>query len=124
MYSTKEEAFLKDMQEAIRRIQAYTEETDYDAFCADIKTQDAVMRNLEIIGKATKQLSETVRQQAPHIPWRNIARMRDKLIHHYFGVNLDIVWHVVQDDLTPLTTAIDSILRSIDSSQDPPKAEQ
>lgn len=124
MYSAKEEAFLKDIQEAVRRIQAYTEDTDYDAFCADIKTQDAVMRNLEIIGEAAKQLSEAVRQQAPHIPWRNIARMRDKLIHHYFGVNLDIVWHVVQDDLIPLTTAIDSILRSIDSSQDPPKAEQ
>ena len=121
MYSAKEEAFLKDIQEASRRIQAYTEDTDYDAFCADIKTQDAVMRNLEIIGEAAKQLSEVVRQQAPQIPWRNIARMRDKLIHHYFGVNLDIVWRVVQDDLTPLMIAIDNILTSTDASHDAPK---
>lgn len=79
------------------------------------------MRNLEIIGEAAKQLSEAVRQQAPQIPWRNIARMRDKLIHHYFGVNLDIVWHVVQDDLTPLMTAVVGILAITDSPKDTQK---
>ena len=110
MCSSKEQAFLKDINEAIHRIQSYTEGMDYDGFQADTKTQDAVMRNLEIIGEATKQLPETVRQQASHIPWRNIARMRDKLIHHYFGVNLDIVWHVIQDDLPPLKTAVEGVL--------------
>jgi uncharacterized protein with HEPN domain len=121
MSSAKEEAFLKDILEAIRRIQAYTEDTDYDAFCADTKTQDAVMRNLEIVGEATKQLSETVRQQAPQIPWRSIARMRDKLIHHYFGVNLDIVWHVIQDDLPPLMTAVEGILTTTEAPEDTQK---
>ena len=112
MCNVKEQAFLKDIGEAIRRIQAYTKDLEYKAFLDDTKTQDAVMRNLEIIGEATKQLSESVRQQAPHIPWRNIARMRDKLIHHYFGVNLDIVWQVIQDDLAELLAAIRSILAS------------
>jgi uncharacterized protein with HEPN domain len=121
MSSAKEEAFLKDILEAIRRIQAYTEDTDYDAFCADTKTQDAVMRNLEIVGEATKQLSEAVRQQAPQIPWRSIARMRDKLIHHYFGVNLDIVWHVIQDDLPPLMTAVEGILTTTEAPEDTQK---
>ncbi len=110
MSSVNEQSFLKDILEAIHRIQSYTENMDYDGFQTDTKTQDAVMRNLEIIGEATKQLSETIRQQAPHIPWRNIARMRDKLIHHYFGVNLDIVWHVIQDDLPPLKTAVEGVL--------------
>ncbi|MCP4401302.1 MAG: DUF86 domain-containing protein [bacterium] len=110
MCSVKEQAFLKDIGEAIRRIQEYTENLEYETFLADTKTQDAVVRNLEIIGEATKQLSESIRQQAPHIPWRNIARMRDKLIHHYFGVNLDIVWQVIHDDLTELLTAIYRIL--------------
>ena len=110
MSSLSEQAFLKDILEASRRIQSYTEDMGYDDFEIDTKTQDAVMRNLEIIGEATKQLSETVRQQAPHIPWRNIARMRDKLIHHYFGINLDIVWSVIQNDLPPLMTAITGIL--------------
>ena len=116
MSSVNEQAFLKDILEAIRRIQSYTDGLDYDGFQADTKTQDAVMRNLEIIGEATKQLSETVRQQASHIPWRNIARMRDKLIHHYFGVNLDVVWHVVQDDLPTLMTAVGGILTAMDVS--------
>ena len=110
MSSVNEQSFLKDILEAIHRIQSYTENMDYDGFQTDTRTQDAVMRNLEIIGEATKQLSETIRQQAPHIPWRNIARMRDKLIHHYFGVNLDIVWHVIQDDLPPLKTAVEGVL--------------
>lgn len=110
MSNVNEQSFLKDILEAIHRIQSYTEDMNYDAFQSDTKTQDAVMRNLEIIGEATKQLSETMRQQAPHIPWRNIARMRDKLIHHYFGVNLDIVWQVIQNDLPPLMTAINGML--------------
>lgn len=110
MSSSHEQAFLQDIREAIHRIHSYTAGLDYDSFQADIKTQDAVLRNLEIIGEATKQLSESVREQAPHIPWRNIARMRDKLIHHYFGVNLDIVWHVIQNDLLPLMNAVDGIL--------------
>jgi len=112
MCSVKEQAFLSDIGEATRRIQSYTTGMNYEAFLSDTKTQDAVVRNLEIIGEATKQLSESVRQQAPQIPWRNIARMRDKLIHHYFGVNLDIVWQVIQHDLVPLLSAIDSILAS------------
>ncbi len=121
MCSVKEQAFLRDIGEAIRRIQLYTKDLEYEAFLADTKTQDAVVRNLEIIGEATKQLSESVRQQAPHIPWRNIARMRDTLIHHYFGVNLDIVWQVIQDDLAELLAAIHRILTPIERTDSSPE---
>jgi uncharacterized protein with HEPN domain len=114
MSSLNEQAFLRDIREATHRILSYTVGMDYDEFQADIKTQDAVIRNLEIIGEATKQLSETVRQQAPQIPWRNIARMRDKLIHHYFGVNLDIVWKVCQDDLPPLLRSVEAIVSAME----------
>ena len=62
-----------------------------------------------------------VRQQAPQIPWRNIARMRDTLIHHYFGVNLDIVWQVLQNDLAPLLSAIQDILASKNGTNSPHK---
>jgi uncharacterized protein with HEPN domain len=60
-------------------------------FFVDIKTQDAVVRNLEIIGEATKNLSDEIRSNHPEVPWKNLAGMRDRLIHQYFGVNLDIV---------------------------------
>ena len=110
MSEINEQLFLKDILEAVHRIQSYMDGVDYDQFQKDTKTQDAVLRNVEIIGEAAKQLSETVRQQAPQIPWRNIARMRDKLIHHYFGVNLDVVWHVTQNDLPALMTAVEAML--------------
>lgn len=117
MCSEKEQAFLQDIREAINRIQPYVADMDDKNFQNDLKTQDAVIRNLEIIGEATKQLSEEVRQQAAHIPWRNIARMRDKLIHHYFGINLDIVWQVIEDDLPPLLTAVHTMLATLDESE-------
>ena len=93
--------FLHDILEAAHRIMTYTETMTSDIFLHDLKTQDAVVRNLEIIGEATKQIPDEIRQRAPHIPWKSIAGMRNKLIHQYFGVNLDIVWNVVQDDLAP-----------------------
>ncbi|MBI1741763.1 DUF86 domain-containing protein [Candidatus Acetothermia bacterium] len=91
--------FLSDIKEAIHRIEAYTGGMTYEAFLADIKTQDAVIRNLEIIGEATKNLSEELRAKHPDIPWKSMAGVRDRLIHHYFGVNLDIVWQVVTSEL-------------------------
>lgn len=105
--------FLHDILEAAHRIMTYTEAMTSDLFLHDLKTQDAVVRNLEIIGKATKQIPDEMRQRAPHIPWKSIAGMRDKLIHQYFGVNLDIVWNVVQDDLAPLIESVEMILSEI-----------
>ncbi len=70
-----------------------------------------MIRNIEIIGEATKNISDSIRQKAPDIPWRSIARMRDKLIHHYFGVNIDVGWNVVQDDMSALIDTVESILQ-------------
>lgn len=74
--------FLRDIQEAVRRIRMYTDAMSYDRFLADIKTQDAVIRNLEIIGEATKSLSTELREKYPGIPWKGMAGIRDRLIHH------------------------------------------
>ncbi len=105
--------WLQDIIEAITRIRHYTAEMTFTAFLEDLKTQDAVIRNLEIIGEATKQLSPNLRAQHDHIPWRNMAGMRDKLIHDYFGVNFDVVWEVISEDLPRLAFQLPTILNSI-----------
>lgn len=102
--------FISDIQEAIHRIASYTVSMTYDAFLTDIKTQDAVVRNLEIIGEAAKNISEETRTKYNQIPWRSMAGTRDRLIHHYFGVNLDIVWQIVTDELPRTTEHLKKIL--------------
>ena len=94
MSKRRDRDFLADMLEAIRRADAYVADMDYDAFVEDTKTQDAVIRTIEVIGEATKYLSSDLRDSYPDVPWKEIAGMRDKLIHHYFGVNIDIVWQI------------------------------
>ncbi len=103
--------FLSDIQEAIRRIGKYTAGITYQAFLEDTKTQDAVIRNLEIIGEATKNLSQDLRERYPHVPWKGMAGVRDRLIHHYFGVNLDIVWQIVTDELPEVASQLKKILQ-------------
>ncbi len=91
--------FLSDIREALQRIETYAAGMTYEAFTADIKTQDAIIRNLEILGEAAKNLSEDIRARHPAVPWKSMAGARDRLIHHYFGVNLDIVWQIVSVEL-------------------------
>ncbi len=90
--------------DSIARIERYTE-AGKNAFLADTLIQDAVLRNLEVIGEAVKQLSEEARAAAPEILWRRIAGMRDKLIHDYLGVSLELVWGVVERELPRLGEA-------------------
>jgi uncharacterized protein with HEPN domain len=82
-----------------------------DSFLADIKTQDAVVRNLEVIGEATRSLSTGLREKYPDVPWKGMAGVRDRLIHHYFGVNLDVVWDIVTVELPALESQIEAILQ-------------
>ncbi|MFQ5614135.1 MAG: DUF86 domain-containing protein [Anaerolineae bacterium] len=102
--------FLNDIQEAIRRIAEYTAGMSYQAFLEDVKTQDAVIRNLEIIGEATKNLARDLRERYPDVPWKSMAGVRDRLIHHYFGVNLDIVWQIVVAELPKVASQLKRIL--------------
>ena len=101
--------YLTDSKEAILRINAYTENLAYEQFLQDKKTQDAVVRNLEIIGEAAKNVSEEFKDKCTHIPWRDLAGLRDKLIHHYFGVNFDIVWAVVKEELPKVLSQIEEL---------------
>ena len=104
--------FLGDILEAIQRIQSYTKALTWEEFLKDYKTQDAVVRNLEIIGEAVKNLSLEFTRSYPLIPWKDLSGVRDKLIHHYFGVNYEIVWQIVREDLPPLSRQIEEITGS------------
>lgn len=100
---------LSDIQQALHRITAYVGEMTYEEFIDDEKTQDAVIRNLEILGEATKNLSKELRSKHSAVPWRSIAGARDRLIHHYFGVNLDIVWQIITAELPRVASQIETI---------------
>jgi uncharacterized protein with HEPN domain len=101
--------YLRHILEAIDRIRAYTTGGS-DAFRGDLKTEDAVVRNLQIIGEAAKKVSEETRTAHPDVPWREMTGMRDRVAHDYFGVSLDIVWDVVQNHLPPLR---EKVLRAL-----------
>lgn len=100
---------LCDIKEALRRINSYLGDLNYEKFLKDAKTQDAVVRNLEIIGEATKNLSEGLKKRYRNIPWKELAGVRDRLIHQYFGVNFEIVWNIIKHELPELARQIDGI---------------
>jgi uncharacterized protein with HEPN domain len=104
--------YLLHVRDAIDAITSYTA-AGRDAFMADRKTQDAVIRNLEIIGEAVKRLSPLLTGAHPDVPWRQIAGMRDKLVHDYFGVDLDLVWGVVERELPTVRTRVGAVLAQL-----------
>jgi uncharacterized protein with HEPN domain len=99
--------------EAIERIGNYIEGFEPAAFIIDKKTQDAVVRQLEIIGEAAANLTSELRRKNPHVAWRDAAAARNRLIHGYFDVDAEIVWDIVQNDLPVLKSQIETILRSL-----------
>ena len=107
---------LNDILEAAQRISLYSNGLDYDDFLDDIKTQDAVVHNMEIIGEAAKNLSDDFRALHFEIPWKSLAGMRDKLIHDYFGVNLDIVWGILKEDLAELVRQIKQVIANTEQN--------
>ena len=102
--------YLDDILEAIHQIRTYLADQDEEAFTEDRKTQDAVIRNLEIIGEAAGNLPERIQKGEPEIDWRKITGLRNILIHEYLGINLPIVWDVVQNKLGPLETVCRRLL--------------
>jgi uncharacterized protein with HEPN domain len=101
---------LDDILEAVDRIETYTAGMDRVQFSADRKTVDAVVRNLEVIRQAAKNIPPEIRALSSHVPWSKIAGMRDILIHAYFGIDIEIIWDVIQNKLTDLKVAVETLL--------------
>ncbi len=107
--------YLIHIKECIERVIKYTEEGK-DVFFADTKTQDAVMRNLQILAESTQRLSDSLKDKHPEVDWRNISGFRNVAVHEYLRIDVKTVWDIVEQDLPVLEKQIEAILRELDLS--------
>ena len=104
---------LQDIFECTQRIDEYTSPLSKDEFLASTQAQDAVIRRLEIIGEAVKSLPADWKDTHPEVEWRQIARMRDLLIHRYFSVDLDLTWTMARNDVPALAQQVSALLAQL-----------
>lgn len=100
---------IEDMLTAIHKIGRYIEGMEQESFRQDEKTIDAVARNLEILGEAARQLPDDFVSRYPDLPWRQIAGLRNRVVHEYFGLDLGIIWQVIRYDLPPLQIQLEKL---------------
>ena len=105
--------YLYDIIDAIGKAGLFVKGMSYQDFEKDIKTQFAVIRSIEIIGEAAKKISDDIKTQFPQPPWKEICGIRDKLIHDYFGVDIDVIWQTLMQDLPTLKNDIEEIIESL-----------
>lgn len=105
--------YIEDILEAMTSAMEFTKDLSYEEFVKDKKTVYAVIRAIEIIGEAVKNIPEEIRNNYPDIPWRSMSGMRDKVIHGYFGVKVERVWEVVKRDIPNLKPKFEKMLSEI-----------
>ncbi len=110
--------YLDDMLEAIDKIEKYTRDLSFGQFRQDDKTIDAVIMNFAVIGEAAKQIPAKIRKDHPEIPWKEMAGMRDKLVHEYFGIRHDVVWETIMVRLPQLKSLIKELLEGFDEAME------
>ena len=109
--------FLLDIRECIEKIEEYMDDINKEQFFEETKVQDAILRRIEIIGEAAKNTPAEFRKTHSDVPWSKMARTRDRMIHAYFGINLERVWVIVKDDLPDLKKKIKIILDDIEKPE-------
>lgn len=103
--------YLSDILDSSSAIEEFVKDLSFEGFCNDRKTYSAVIREFEIIGEAVGKLSDELKRKHPDVEWQDIKDFRNLLTHEYFGVDLEIVWKIVQDDLPALMDVVREILR-------------
>lgn len=107
--------YLRDILAAIESIEAFVEDMDFESFRDDDKTTSAVIRKFEIIGEASKNVPAHIKEQYPSIPWKEMAGMRDRLIHFYFGIDYKLVWETIKNRMPTIKPLISQILKDLES---------
>lgn len=108
--------YISDLLNAINEIEEFIAGMDFQAFSTDKKTTNAVIRSLEVMGEAAKQIPSDMRKKYPKVPWKRIAGMRDKLIHQYWGVDLEIVWTVITEEIPPVKPLIENVFNDLENT--------
>ena len=109
--------FLKDIVNACEHIQKFVTDMTFEEFIRDEKTSSAVILKFEIIGEATKNIPDFVRNRYPDIPWKDMAGMRDRLIHGYFGIDYFIVWNSIDSDIPSILSSVSKIVDDFEKEQ-------
>ena len=109
--------YVQDMVEFSEKVQGYTEGLDQEAFVSDERTYDATLRNIELIGEAATHIPDEVREENTYIPWRMIVGTRNRVAHGYLGLDDDVIWSIIQDDIPELLPKLKILLDSVDQEQ-------
>ncbi|MCD4810430.1 MAG: DUF86 domain-containing protein [Methanosarcinales archaeon] len=109
--------FVQDILDSINDVENFIDGMEFEDFIKDKKTIYSVVRAIEIIGEAAKNVPEQIRTKYPDVPWKQMAGMRDKLIHEYFGVDLEILWETAKDDVPRLKTAVSKVFEDMGQSE-------
>ncbi len=107
--------YIQDILNSVDAIEEFVKDIDFETFENDKKTVFAVTRAIEIIGEATKNIPDLLRKKYPQVPWKDMAGMRDKLIHEYFGIDVDVLWKTVTQDIPQLKALIQKVIDDIDN---------
>jgi len=110
--------YIKDIIESIDKIEEFTKGMSYNQFYDDEKTRSAVVHKILVIGEATKSIPSNIRARYPQVPWSDMAKMRDKIAHYYFGIDYEIIWNVTKEKMPEIKPTLKKIYNALKEDED------